>query len=726
MRYIVIVEILLNIRPYPNGGEAVWACSGVQKLAALEEKDKINYKKLSKIIGEAEEQVKQDGDHDKILKGKTLKQWFSELREAVKFDMIDLKLEYWKEIWEEICNAAESPFTPFDFYDLHTLFIDLIEELQLSNFESNDNKTFFTSKLNQLIKENSELVKKIPMLSSVVTELGNGSNPYLLVLCKRVMKEFLENSQHFVAVFEYLKHDILSEQPFDVLRKKIYQMSKTLIIELWLFGYSFSLIREIPQKLCDSYRSRGNDEIVTSFPYRTRDENFMIDGTLDLVNLNKAIKNEIDNLDTSKRLDYLLDYMQAQTKQARVIFPVHGLRQFDEFTVGKVTMYSPVKKPFLKNEKQLELFHRDSSNDAGIMDPIMNASAVVEYKHKDIGEVRFSAAAAIERAFDLFRAYYATPAALQVSKEESLACDLEGNLLCSFGGLDRVKRYRFHEYDPSDLFEAQLATLRVADKIVDDENPSDLDRQISLSMRWNRKSLESLSYEDKIVCSWISLENLFSRRSQLSTMMGLSVNKDKIITLITKVVPYILMPTYIQQLCAKAVSVILSCLSPSQITQISGLEDCFQFDTSNNKYTYDRQKLIVALQAVVSKIRSLRFKEELEQIHIFFHDNDYAQKQLDQEIKKCSQDLTTVYRFRNRIVHIAHSESRSLRLVSKMAYQISAQVLHTVLDLHLKDQRRTIEDIILSLYIRSKQCIDLLKQKEGFSVLAYNFLEQDT
>ncbi len=644
---------------------------------------------------------------------------------------IDMKLEHWRNNWSLIVQQANSPFHDFNCKAPRIIFSDLQEDIKLEAFQKAFTKKFYTESLGIISDNYPGMSVYVGELRLIQQKISSDSN-YILQQCDAILRRF-KKGDYFAALSNLLRNNILNDTLDEAIVAEIIEISRNMIIELYLQGLDFDEIGKIPTNLLAPLEEAGG-HIYSRYPHKTKSDSFTICDKSGMNQFNRteyhvALRAEFANLTLSARLDRITYYFDGYGRDSiHYIFPVRGLFTEQEIKFGDVIFYNALKKryatkdpfggPLSKSMADYELFERKPSRRKTVITaPAVNAMVTVK-NITQASNIRTSLLK-INQALDLLRLYYANSTAFKVSDERYLACDSEGR--CFGPGFhDRDASAIVNPHDISDWTESSASVLR---EILSNHPHSEMQSLLISAMRWHRKGVESYHPEDKLTCFWISIESIFKKRG---AAVGSHNAVDTDIGIITDGLPPFMIRDFIESFIEPVAKIIRSELHEGRIRidkkilQQYGLTDYILGDWAYSNFC-------AALPAFQANIHpSGHFVHRLvKESNEFFTVPELARKRINRREEDIKHDLVHIYRHRNRIIHNGYTNEDVCSLLMKKAFNYSGALIRAVLRSHMFYSKNSIADIVTFVRVRRDYLEAELKLGKQVPLLTYDFLDSN-
>ncbi|BAQ60110.1 hypothetical protein GM3708_516 [Geminocystis sp. NIES-3708] len=584
---------------------------------------------------------------------------------------INYFIDYWRDFLSD--NSIEKSQIHMIVYNPQELFKEFADEINRNQFKKKDNKNFFID----TIKSFSDLpIESINFLKSTLTLIrGQFNDPnyqYLLHLLSEITK-LLYDSKLALNCVDELENILTNDKKIDdnILFKKdgknlfkedkiLYQqkdqikfLTQLIISQLIYQKYSLTTIKRIIEDIFSSYnisdkydigRDYDNPIIYTKFPHNLVPEN----GDITSETYQKKLKSYLDNLTISQRLLAIKNYFHKEKNKITYILQLEGLKANTNLNLnfGNVLIYNPketklIKKPIIESHDEFfgspDLIYCNGAVTLDVVDweygkkeAIIQLNHVVDFlvtNHSD----------------------YKRP--IRVKKEIIYTIDDNGNEI----GSSYSANGDWISHEESITLEESESTKYLSDfyqsKLMSLSNS--VDKKIVESLHWKRKAIESLSYNEKILWFWVTIENLIKQDHERTEI-------------IFKILPKLLATQELYYYCWKYFYKLRAIKNfgyfgyyrkilnmPEELILKIGLN-------KENKSVY-LGNLINHLEDVIKCVNeSELLYEQLKYLQNIFASEEECIKLLEKFEKLAKEKLLYVYRIRNKIVHNASKEEAIL------------------------------------------------------------------
>ena len=558
----------------------------------------------------------------------------------------DLKIQYFIDYWRDLThknNSIENELSHSILYNPKELFKEFIEEIERKNLSNNDNKRFFVDKVNEFSKldlNSLEFIK--PILKLIQQQFSKKDDySYLRHLLQMTQKKLLDFTIGKAAMIE-LSEALTNESDID--RIKIKHLVNLIVFELMHKKYSRETIIQIPDYIFSTYRVVSNGIFHTNFPHNIQCQNWDV-SSVEYQNYQNELKNFFDDLTNKDRLLALVNYLDKEAEELRFVFQIKGLKGDSvNFKLGKVQIYNPKSTRLFSGSTETfnELFENNVQDDMHYCNGAVSVNIVdTEYAKQEALQI-------LDNTLDVIASRYMKyKIPIIINKFQYFIIDVDGNNR----GSGATSTWEYSEYqDALDLNYKQYdesAYVRFLASI----DMLNIDKKISESMHWERKAIEAIESNEKILWHWVTLENLFERKN---------INTPKTIF---ETVSKLLAKKYMYDFAWKHFHKLQELTSSmgafnhyrQQLSLPSDLNRKIGLNTQEGERIH-LKNFIDNLGDIQTHINndSLLY-EQLEYLKTIFTDDKKYLELITRFEKVFFEKLVYVYRIRNKIVHNAHS-----------------------------------------------------------------------
>lgn len=594
---------------------------------------------------------------------------------TIKFVPNDI-VQYWIESWNNLCEAFRDIRYEFLLINPHILINEIIDEIKSNQMQNKDNKTYLTNQLKSHASKDNVIKNNYSHEFSILVDNIDSQNlDYVMNICK-IMLGYFEKGDYRLAIFNRLRELLFSEKELEKIDEEIKYLTQSLIVELFLKGYSVQTILNIPRHLFSEYKQINKNAIVTQFPHNLDRSDFK-NSKLYV----KRLKEKLDTLTIEDRVNHLSTYLSKEKQKLFLIFAIDGVIGAD-YAVGDVTIYDPNHKKIINDKslfaKDAEFFYREFGQ-------IMN-NAVVEVEAVDYKTAAEIAVKKIVKVFNILKLFSNQEASMIVRSESFLVVDKNKKLLQTAHGTNHNDKVYGSIY-ALDLNEKN-ALKKILESTKDwwtkeNENLTLLEQNIIYSAHWFRKAIESKIDEDKLLNFWIVIESLmnFKENNQLLFLEG--NQKETPYTLAKEII------STLEVLRSKNNPIIELFFEVGSHLQYIDLYDSYPINplpdekleqlglSIQNRSFYS---FIENMDALDEYIVSPYFRKKVNKVKEFYRNNKKAVSILKEKYEYVQDDIQHIYRLRNKIVHNAHYDNKLLSYYAKKAEYYSKILLIQIIE----------------------------------------------
>lgn len=628
---------------------------------------------------------------------------------------INEKIKYWVDLWEEIIEDFSRITYDRELINPHLLIINILDEIKYNKLKNDNNNAYFKEKLK--VFANDDVIKNILYtdFELLISELSQKSNrfEYFSALCKETLKIF-QSGIYFKESCNLLKATIFDSQWKKNDEEKISSISQNLIIELMLAGYGIETIRTIPREL--------------------------------------FARTKADTRSISDRIERLKNYFDKEPIEGYGVFHIDGLKGNVNVNVGEVNFYSPQLENywrFINNpeievidfdelklrfyDEEIPYFERITEKIAyrdleSKIKQVSFVNAAVKIRYRDFESAKRQALEAIDTSLDILSLYMypEMPFKIKLNKFYFVSCeDLRVYDYFSQEATPYYKSISSFNLNKTSFFSEKngefLSGLK--ELLFNEEFKSDpLSAKLIYSLHWYRKALETDIPEDQLLNYWIAIENLFTFDSKNGNLVVMNKEEKDKFVLIEDLVPCVELSYSIKDVATDIYYYLKTNIKtlliendlnsfekqpqiPRHILRTCQLEPCLEPKEVNLKEFI--QNLHLLDQYITRKV----IKDKISYAEKFYTDTEFKSLELQRKIQQIRQDLLLIYRYRNFIVHNAHFDHNILPYYVMKAGNLARNLLDKILYEHIKDNKKSHQEILIWEKVKMERIIAKLKNK---------------
>lgn len=161
---------------------------------------------------------------------------------------INDKIEYWVDYWQDLIDTIKNKGIEYRLVSPTSLLIEIQDEIIYNELKNKSNINYYKKQLGLFL--NKDIIIKKYFSSDfklLLKEFDNKRITYFAKLCED-LKMQLKKDKYFHKNCNELKNILLNKTWETEDKSKIGQISKNLIVELMLIGYSLDTLRGLPIK----------------------------------------------------------------------------------------------------------------------------------------------------------------------------------------------------------------------------------------------------------------------------------------------------------------------------------------------------------------------------------------------------------------------------------------------------------------------------------------------
>jgi hypothetical protein len=447
---------------------------------------------------------------------------------------------------------------------------------------------------------------------------------------------------------------------------------------------------------------------------------------LDWTAYGPAVKAEIDSLSVPQRLQQFSNYYYATPTDGYFIFQVVGLKGSADFSVGAVNFYSPWRKKYITGRPEGDSEYFGETEDRHFL------NAAVKVSYVDTIAAKMSAIEFLEKALDVVRSYLPIKTNLEVRRGTYLVANAEGLRI----GLGRSTSTTSETYKWSQSFDFDRDqieaihegdVLRLFDRISQflfksPVEQNDIEQKLVYSFHWYRKAIETTIVEDKLLNYWIVIEGLLSFNPSSTNILLPRKERETKYTLARELIPPLRISYFIYDVGFALFWQIRELVAdndlnlPNEIIEACGLNQPISGDLAVTISPF-----IANLPLLTANIDRKLIKDRCEFTHRFYTEHEFAKEQIEERIKQIKEDILLIYRYRNKIVHNAHFDNIIVPYFVEKAGIYAMELLKRIVYAYTVDEVDSIEEILVTAYVRVKRLLEKLERNIPVDFLNLNF-----
>ncbi|MEK5215270.1 hypothetical protein [Psychrobacillus sp. FSL H8-0487] len=463
------------------------------------------------------------------------------------------------------------------------------------------------------------------------------------------------------------------------------------------------------------------NSFYTNYPHNMKQEEYE-----NVEEYYAALKEKIDNLAISDRLNDFELYFDIEPFEQIVIFPIEGLITYEGYKLGDVNFYSPRVEKYIKNpsDSDYELFNRKEED-------IFNA--IVKVKAIDYISGKRMAIDKIEKSFDLLKTYYGSKTNLIINSSKYITLNKEYKIASSGSSSKNDEYFKLKnslEIDNYENNEIDLIFQNLEKYIFQSlEMHSQTQSKIISSLHWFRKGEETVKAEDKLLNYWIVVENLLDFKVGNEDSKSLILNKDieNTFNLAKELIPSIEIKELKMSIFLELFMYLRNLMGRASISTSTGeirkaLEIPMELQNIcnlNSTGSFNLEPFVKNLEELKKYSNRKIISDKIETALNFYQDNSFAHTFFEEKIKLIQDELLNIYRYRNKIVHNAHYDDTLLPHYVKKIQNYANNLLRYVLYEQSINNTITLKEIFFKVHYETKLLLKKLNDEENIDIFSY-------
>ncbi len=626
----------------------------------------------------------------------------------------NMKIEYWVTLWEELIENYNMNSYGLELINPQLLLLNIIDDIESNQSIKKNLKQYYLKMLGFFIKNDPGIYKKFKSNFNLILKALNEDRVfYLKTICQKTLKIF-KSSDYFRELFFSLKSILTNGIWEDDNENNIKFLSQHLITELLINGYKLKAIEKFPRNLFSGYRLMGK-YLYSEFPAKTNINDFLDNDKIDIKKYNQSLKEEIENLTITDRLDYFIKYFSKHTKTYYIICQLNGIKANEiDFKIGNIRFYSPTQKTITQySEEKLEYKRITGKDVFDEVNPELFKSKpddkllniVVKIDAINIDSASLHATRLMERALDLLRCFYDSKYPFELSSHQIVLDSKKQEISFTLG----LKHFNLKNqtwflelYDnPKSYMQKiiQSVGLFIQKPLIE---LKEIEKKIINSLHWFRKASETDSIEDKLLNYWIIIENIISVSLKLHESLNKDSKKYKL-SLIQEIIPCLNILDYTKSFSNELYDflIFMNMYNPSIPKEL--VKKCYLTPKAGTLINLTK---FLRYFPELKKYTNLKIlKDKIEFAENLYYNPLKASYIISQKNKSIKEDLMMIYRFRNKISHNAHYQDTLLQFYVSKAEMYSKQLLQTVIDGYCHKNLESLDEILMTKYVEYDQLI---------------------
>ena len=604
--------------------------------------------------------------------------------DGYKTDEAPSNLKLWSKVWSNLWEDERNHyFYRFEPVSLRIVLKQIIEDVCFStakeksivgikdqlNLKLNYAKSFDSIAMKMFNTELGQLVK------SINTTTKNETNHTEIILLSKYLLDRLSEEKYFTEIFVKLRNIVFQSPNPSIQELKI--LSQLMIVELVEKGFTIGTIINIPNNLFNKGRILYNQSLP------------VFKGKYWGTNLDYDIE---ENTPFTTRFDYLLRLYNAPRFKAKAMFLILGAsaKQNEQIRIGNVEFHPPLDiEGKSEDDKVIWVFTSLEKEERN--KPFLRASFVGE--GIDCFNILSEAKREIYKSTDFLKYRYnysnTNPGKIDVSKSWALlntSNQAIHQMPDLWEGLPKYKSY-YEGVDIVALHKDDIEFVEQQGKNYGLKSEVLSNNRIYQALHWVHKAKEAKHFEENFMSLWIALEYLVRRKG------------EKVIDAILKYIPAICLNKYFDELQDNLFALLQSQVANGYLKiDDEKIASKYGLDYNIGVYHWSYKMFCIDIPEITKYVRDRYVVERANEILMLSQNKKELLRLLSKEKERLRFELTTIYRFRNKIVHSAEYDHEYNVHYGMRLNEIVDSVLQYVMFYLQYFPERNIDDIL----VRSK------------------------
>ncbi|AIO40169.1 hypothetical protein DM40_2536 [Burkholderia cenocepacia] len=610
---------------------------------------------------------------------------------------------YFTKYWRRAINRGREPLL-HNAFNARIVVRELLDEIDVNQLKNRENKDFFQSLINNLIKTDRSVKRRLrPALAEIAQEIQHYHRRplYLRQLCKGALTQ-CESLQFFDDNIEELISLTQLAELTEETKREIAQICNNLIVEFLAVGYSEDDVKEFINECFDSVR-RDEHGVWWRFPNDVAYPDTPDESALDRYERElRLVEEGLTETDRIKKLGW---YARRSTEEYSFIFRCYGIRNRKKAlaTIDGVTFYSPTEVQFYKPGGDTSINFADEYFDDNAPDAV---NAYVSVHAVSTRSAEILARAQVEGAVSV--------SALSVGGRNRVT--LSGSHIClQNGSLEGASYHAFDKPGSNWFNDIEIAAFRddanSIDRLRQEAASNGWSRRLNEAVFWLRRARESATLAERFLDFWIAIETLCAKSSRSSE--NWFETKDGVVENAI---------TVIRDVCSRTLALArlrAECYALYRRTQMS-------WKLQNPRELSERANLRPAEGTTVSIVPFLELWDEIEghlddellrddghRISLYIKSAAKAKDTLERYRQEASTEMLFLYRMRNKIAHDGDTRHHMLEILCNLAERYIHVLLSSIRVESESSPGSSLDELLVNSYQRYSSLLKALDEKSA-------------
>lgn len=559
---------------------------------------------------------------------------------------------YWYDEWNSISEEVKNGMICIDIVNIRVVLLDIINEYELNQFESENNRKVYIKLIETLISKKYISIFQEELLI-LKEKLERKEKRAVYVISKELSNLISEQSfAHvlFDELFPILKNKSFQKKD----RLKVKELTKEIIVDLVTSGMDINDVKKFVSDALDSYHIH-EEEVFISYQdipeeLKTEDEK----------------KDYIDGLSIENRLEFFRKRLLFDESEYIFIYPIWGMIAFpkesENNSIFGCQLYSPdIEKVFGEDsyfdetfdtssmeEKDKKIAPEDQHKYRSRCNAKISVTAMSANSAKEIAESKFL------DLLNLLNLYFAHKYhefywdGQYIGKKVNKEYGPFGSL---FGSIDQnQQRKNLSKYNPKFLSDKKHESIKNVSHIIESLEEKDMLYEantilsvidIMAKARWQTEETKLLNY-------WIAIESLanISKKDKEPKFHFIKESISNIYFLWEKYRPLHELFRTTEVYCRTAFDKDDTVNIPSDFQHDVGIYESRSEDSTVSLVNF-YNRMGELKQYTTKEV----FLEKIEDTIMFYKDNKKALKRFREKRNEVKLTIDYIYKCRNQIVH---------------------------------------------------------------------------
>lgn len=624
------------------------------------------------------------------------------------------RIRFWTGLWWQILHNPYSEEFGWSPTGIHAFIDELLAELETNGASNSENIKIFKNKAEHFLTDPiaKSIVSTEIVLLHKMLQKAQGDRVDREIILSQHIKTKLDGGNFFHLCFQSLKSKLLDSSPLDnSARDTIHALSGFIIYEFLLKGYTIESLEDLAVGIFAEHVSYSEFlGIFTHYPVEILNpDSYITDDIFDGNRYATDLQSLLESMTIEDHINSLQDFYNLPPRTVNYIFPIEGLVGELDFNIGPIRIYSPKRIRIVDRPKEiedLELFGRDI-NDAPCNVVFTSNSVSTDFGRR-IAAYEISNAFALLNVFVEFteKGFYGPDFSRWVVTLSN------GKIAPFFGAIKLGKEQPVLSREASGLSLLMEGPMRPFTRSLfrASVNQTKPQQQLTFALQWLRKAEESVRAEDSLVNYWIALEKLFDadrgRGNKAEAIVNYAVSIE--------------VPRMVRNKAIDLRDLIFE-ISSISFANSSILSITHELQASANLLETDLRSRRTFPVDFVNRISDLKLQitepvilMKLQELGEFYASDKNQHTKIEKMEQQVRNDVRSIYRIRNQIVHNAQYDPLTLPYYVKLAQKFTTSFLRTVIREYSSNETEELLDIFHKIQVQYDLFYEQVRNEKKF------------